>query len=411
MRCQTRMSSLLFIAVLFASSTTAIAGQKRDADIRPFTVHVSENALADLRARLANAKWPDQLPGTKWRDGPDLATVRDLSEYWRKEFDWRAEEARINRFAQFVTEIDGQPIHFIHQRSSRADATPLLLLHGWPGSILEFIGLIDDLTSPKDSNLPAFHVVVPSLPGFGLSGVTTSSGWDSERMAKAFVVLMERLGYERYGVQGGDWGSTIARQIAQHAPTHVIGLHLNFLPVPPPDDTAVAQMSPSERSRFIDYWEIGRSSFFKLQSTEPLTVAFGLTDSPVGWLAWLVQKFQDLTDNDGDFLHSVDRDTFVANASLYWLTGTVGSSMRIYREQYLSGAETRLPPLETPIAYAAFPKEVIASPMRWIEHKYRIVQRTEMPKGGHFASWEQPDLLLQDLRRFFASVRKQETRW
>jgi epoxide hydrolase len=401
----------LLLAALFLFPSVAL-GQARllaepaptGATIRPFKVHVPDRVLIDLRRRLAEAKWPDQLPGTTWEYGADIKKVRELAAYWQNNYDWRAQEAKINRFDQFTTEIDGQEIHFIHQRSERTDAIPLMLIHGWPGSIVEFLGLIEPLTHPKDKNSPAFHVIIPSLPGFGFSGPTTTRGWGPQRMAKALVVLMNRLGYSRYGVQGGDWGSIIARDMAYEAPGHVIGLHLNFLPVPPPNPEAVAQMSDFERRR-SSYLHREESSFFFLQASEPQTLAYALTDSPVGWLAWMIAKFQLLTDNNGDFLTAVDRDTFLTDVTLYWATDTVGSAMRIYRENRLTGEEAAPSPrLETPVAYADFPKEVIASPFRWITQTYNVVQRTEMPKGGHFAALEQPDLLLNDIRAFFAKL-------
>jgi pimeloyl-ACP methyl ester carboxylesterase len=301
------------------------AEHAQSAAIKPFKAHIPDSALADLSRRLAQTKWPDQLPGTTWEYGADISKVRELADYWQKGYDWRAQEARINRFDQFTTEIDGQTIHFIHERSTRAGAIPLMLIHGWPGSIVEFLSLIEPLTNPKDSNAPAFDVVVPSLPGFGFSGPTTSRGWDAARMAKALNVLMDRLGYSRYGIQGGDWGSGIARQMARQAPTRVIGLHLNLLPVPPPSPDAINQMTAVERRHYKQWWDQGRSTFFNLQSSEPQTVAYSLTDSPVGWMAWLAERFQDLTDNDGDFLHAVDRDTFLTDVTLFWVTGTVAS--------------------------------------------------------------------------------------
>jgi epoxide hydrolase len=376
--------------------------------IQPFRAHVADRVLIDLRRRLGQTKWPDQLPGTTWEYGAYIAKVRELADYWQHNYDWRAAEARLNRFDQFTTEIDGQRIYFIHQRSPRADAKPLLLIHGWPGSIVEFLGLIDPLTRPKNSNSPAFDVIIPSLPGFGFSGQTKTRGWDPQRMAKALVVLMDRLGYSRYGIQGGDWGSLIARHMAYQAPTHVIGLHLNFLPVAPPNPEAISLMSDVERRRY-SYFKRDESSFFNLQASEPQSLAYGLTDSPVGWLAWMVNKFQFLTDNNGDFLTSVDRSTFLTDVTLYWVTDTVGSALRIYRENRLTGSEAAsMPRLATPVAYADFPKEVFASPYSWIEQNYNVVQRTEMPRGGHFAALEQPELLVDDIRKFFARLSRDE---
>jgi epoxide hydrolase len=372
--------------------------------IRRFKLRVTSSMLVDLNRRLANTKWPDQLLGTNWEYGADIKKVRELADYWQKRFNWRAQEARINQYSQFTTEIDGQRIYFIHERSPRPDAIPLLLIHGWPGSIVEFLGLIDPLTQPKSGTGPAFDVVIPALPGFPLSGPTTTRGWNPTRMAKAFIVLMDRLGYSRYGVQGGDWGSEIARDMAYQAPARLIGLHLNFLAVDPPSPDASRTMSDSERRRF-SYFEREESSFFNLQATEPQTLAYALTDSPVGWLAWMISKFQMLTDNKGDFLSAVDRDTFLTDVTLYWVTGTVGSGMRIYRESRLGGRETAPQShLDTPVAYADFPKEVIASPLSWIKQTYNVVQVTEMPRGGHFAALEQPQLLLDDMRKFFAKV-------
>jgi len=388
----------------YAQVSSANAEQQvTAAAIQPFKAHVPDRILIDLKRRLADAKWPDQLPGTSWEYGADIKKVRELADYWQKQYDWRAQEARINRFHQYTTEIDGQQIYFIHERSPRPNAIPLLLIHGWPGSILEFTGLIGPLTRPSDSNAPAFDVVIPSLPGFGFPGPTTTRGWNPARMAKAFVVLMDRLGYSKYGIQGGDWGFQVAHDMAYQAPTHVIGLHLNLIGADPPNPEAIAQMSDLERKRY-SYFQRGESSFFHLQSYEPQTVAYALTDSPVGWLAWMIAKFQLLTDNNGDFLTSVDRDTFLTDVTLYWVTGTVGSAMRIYRENRLSGeGSAPLPHLETPVAYADFPKEVFACPLSWIKQTYNVVQVTEMPRGGHFAALEQPDLLVTDVRKFFGA--------
>ncbi|WP_433975692.1 epoxide hydrolase family protein [Tunturiibacter lichenicola] len=374
------------------------------APIRPFKMHVPDRVLIDLRRRLAGAKWPDQLPGTTWEYGVDIKKVRELADYWQNGYDWRAQEAKINQFDQFTTEIDGQQIYFIHQRSPRTDAIPLMLIHGWPGSILEFEKLIAPLTHPKDINSPAFDVIIPSLPGFGYSGPTTTRGWGPQRMAKALVVLMDRLGYTKYGIQGGDWGSAIAQDMAYQAPTHVIGLHLNLIYVPPPNQEAVAKMSDAERKRY-SYFDREESSFFFLQASEPQTLAYALTDSAVGWLAWMIGKFQLLTDNNGDFLTAVDRDTFLTDVTLYWATGTIGSAMRIYRENRLTIEEmVPTPHLETPMAYADFPREVAVPPLSWITQTYNIVQKTSMPKGGHFAALEQPDLMVADIRKFFAKI-------
>lgn len=402
-------ATALFLLIAFASSQTRAWSsnnlqQPTTTLIRRFKAHIPDRILIDLKRRLADSKWPDQLPGTSWEYGTDIKKVHELVTYWQNQYNWRTQEAGINHYRQYTTEIDGQQIHFIHERSTRPDAIPLLLIHGWPGSFLEFLGLIDPLTRPARNDMPAFDVVIPSLPGFGFSGPTRTQGWTPERIAKALIVLMDRLGYVRYGIQGGDWGSVIARDIAHDAPGHVIGLHLNFLPVNPPNRDAVARMSDLERKRF-SFFERGESSFFNLQASEPQTLAYALTDSPIGWLAWMIDKFQILTDNNGDFLTAVDRDTFLTDVTLYWVTGTVGSAMRIYREHRLSGDESApLPKIETPIAYADFPKEVLASPLSWIKQTYNVVQFSEMPRGGHFAALECPVLLIDDIRKFFAKI-------
>jgi pimeloyl-ACP methyl ester carboxylesterase len=403
-QCGKLLLAAFLLSQSIAPGQAHVPVQPEPATIRPFKVHVPDQVLIDLRHRLAETKWPDQIPGTTWEYGADINKVRELADYWQHKYDWRAQEAKINRFDQFTTEIDGQQIYFIHQRSPRPDAIPLMLIHGWPGSIVEFLALIDPLTRPKNNNTPAFDVIIPSLPGFGFSGPTTIRGWGPRRMAKALVVLMDRLGYSRYGIQGGDWGSAIAQEMAYEAPTHVIGLHLNLLYVNPPNPGATAQMSDAERRRF-SYFDREESSFFFLQSYEPQTLAYALTDSPVGWLAWMIGKFQMLTDNNGDFLTAVNRDTFLTDVTLYWATGTVGSAMRIYRENRLTKSEAAQPPrLETPVGYADFPREVAVPPFSWITQKYNVVQRTEMPRGGHFAALEQPDLLIEDVRKFFAKV-------
>ncbi len=398
---------LLVLLVLIGrayAQTISHASQESSAAIQPLKIHVPDATLADLHRRLAATKWPDQLPGTSWEYGADIKKVREVSDYWQNTFNWRQQEARINQFNQFTTKIDGQTIYFIHQRSPRPDAIPLMLIHGWPGSIVEFLEVIQPLTQPADSNMPAFDVVVPSLPGFGFSGPTTTRGWNPDRMAKALIQLMDRLGYEHYGVQGGDWGSTIALDMAHAAPEHVIGVHVNLLPLAPPDSEAVTQMSDSERKR-CSYFKREESSHFFIKASEPQTLAYAFTDSPVGWLASVLELFQQGTDNNGDFLNAISRDAFLTDVTLYWVTDTVGSSMRIYRENRLTGEEAApAQQLTTPIAYADFPKEMFACPIRLAKPTYKVVHYTQMPRGGHFAAMEQPDLLLKDVREFFASV-------
>lgn len=394
----------LVLCAAIPHHTQAAATQAEAPAIRPFKAHVSAAVLDDLRRRLEMARWPDQLPGTDWGNGANLPAMRSLAGYWQTTYDWRAQEGKINHFDQFTTEIDGQRIHFIHQRSPRRDAIPLLLIHGWPDSMVDFLEMIEPLTHPTKAAMPAFHVIIPSLPGVGFSGPTMVSGWDTERMARAFVVLMARLGYSRYGIQGGDWGSIIGQHMAREAPDRVIGLHVTFLPVPPPTAGAMATLTESERNRY-SYFLAEEAGFFKLQITRPQTPAYALTDSPIGWLAWVAAIFQAGTDHQGDFLTAVNRDAFLTNVTLYWVTDTVASSMRIYREEHLrDGADSHPARIAIPMAYAKFPKEVIAAPDRWLTAGYNIVQETVMPSGGHFAGLEQPELLTRDIRAFFSRL-------
>jgi epoxide hydrolase len=391
--------------VVMAAMPSRVLAEAQMAPIVPFKAHISDTVLHDLNRRLDQAKWPDQLPGTTWENGADNATMHALADYWRKGYNWRVQEAQINRFDQFTTEIDGQSIHFIHERSRRADAIPLMLLHGWPGSIVEFLAMINPLTRPTDPASPAFHVVVPSLPGFGFSGPTISKGWDPQRISTALIILMERLGYRQYGLQGGDWGARISQLMASRAPTKIVGLHSNFLIAPSPSPQAIAQLNEQERKAFLGFKAGEESGYFRLQETRPQTIAYALTDSPVGLLAWFGEKFQAWVDHDGDFLTVVDRDTFLTNLMLHWATGTVGSSMRIYREALLaSGNAAPIPRFPAPVGQAIFPKELISTPDAWADQQFNIVQRTRMPRGGHFAALEQPGLLVTDIRALFLKI-------
>ncbi len=380
-------------------------------EINRYEIAVPEDVLQDLRQRLQAARWPDQLPETGWAYGADLNTLMPLAEYWAGEFDWRAAELRLNRFDQFITEVDSQAVHFIHEQSAEPDAIPLLLLHGWPGSVAEFTEVIGPLADPAGngaSGQAAFHVIAPSLPGFGFSGVANETGWDTRRMAATFLELMSRLGYERFAVQGGDFGSIIAQQLALQAPERVTALHLNLLVAMPPSLEAMGSLSPDEMEAFTRFQreEMGH---FTLQETKPQTIAYALNDSPIGLLAWHAEKFQSWVDHEGSFLDVVSRDAFLTNLTIYWATETSGSSARLYREGLLAGGNFNQPPrFETPIGHAVFPSEVIASPERWNAEAYNVVRRHEMPRGGHFAAMEQPDLLVVDIRTFFAGLVAEE---
>ncbi|MGH4031589.1 epoxide hydrolase family protein [Actinomycetota bacterium Odt1-20B] len=383
--------------------------------ITPFRVDIPQEDLDDLHARLDRTRWPDELPGVGWAYGIPRGYLRELADHWRHAYDWRAAEARLNEWPQFTTTIDGAHLHFAHLRSPEPDAVPLLMTHGWPGSVVEFTDVAGPLTDPRAHGgdpAHAFHLVLPSIPGFGLSGPTRETGWEFVRVAAAFAELMERLGYERYGVQGGDWGAAVSRELGRTRPDRVIGVHLNLLPnsgathEPTPDE--LAALDPDERARTLASWRRfrdwtrDRQGYADLQSTRPQTLAYALTDSPVGQLAWIAEKFKEWTDATDRPEDAVDRDQLLTNVMLYWLTGTAGSSARIYYERAHAGHWGTSPePSTTPTALADFPRDNFI-PLRHIaERTNNIVQWTSYDRGGHFAAMEQPELLVDDIRRFF----------
>ncbi|MEX2048040.1 MAG: epoxide hydrolase [Gemmatimonadota bacterium] len=378
--------------------------------VRPFTVAVPDSVLDDLQERLARTRLPDPSPGGAWEQGTDRAYLEGLLAHWRDGFDWRAVEAQLNALDHFVTELDGVDVHFVHERSPSPDAIPLLLLHGWPGSFLEFVDLVGPLTDPgaygADASV-AFHVVIPSLPGFGFSEAPDERGYSPERMADVMAALMERLGYPQYGVQGGDWGGIIGRSLAGNHPEHVIGLHSNFiLGGPPPGADANAGVTPEEqelRRERVEAFAEG-SAYQEIQGTKPQSLGYGLNDSPAGLAAWIVEKFHGWTDHDGDLEQAVPRDKLLANVTLYWVTGSITSSTRIYYESRHTPAVRPVAYVQVPTAAAIFPKEIYFTPRAWAESRYNIVRWTVMPRGGHFAALEEPDLLLDDVRAFFSEL-------
>ncbi|MFD7097584.1 epoxide hydrolase family protein [Streptomyces xanthophaeus] len=381
-------------------------------NIDPFRINIPQSDLDDLNERLDRTRWPDEIPGAGWDYGIPGDYLRELAQYWRHAYDWRAAEARLNAWPQFTTEIDGANIHFAHVRSPEPDATPLLLTHGWPGSIVEFTEVVGPLTDPAAHGgdpADAFHVVLPSIPGFGLSGPTRERGWEFRRVAAAFAELMDRLGYRRYGVQGGDWGAAISREIGRTRP-EVIGVHLNLIPnsymTREPDDHAdLSGLPPEQAQRTRESWERfqewarDKQGYADIQSTRPQTLAYGLTDSPVGQLAWISEKFHEWTDEP------VDRDLLLTNVMLYWLTGTAGSSARIYYERAHADYWGSPPePSQAPTALAHFPRENFVLLRHLAEQTNNIVQWTDHDRGGHFAAMEQPRLLVDDIRTFFRSL-------
>ncbi len=378
--------------------------------VRPFTIDVPDPVLDDLRARLRRTRLPDQLPGTDWDYGTNRDYLGELLAYWRDDFDWRAQEAMLNQFDQFRTTIDGLDIHFIHQRSPHEDALPLLITHGWPGSFMEFHKIIGPLTDPTayggDAS-DAFHVVAPSIPGYGFSDKPTERGYHPQKMAELFGKLMARLGYDQWGAQGGDWGSSISRWQAAQFPAGVVGVHLNMVSAPPPDvDDPEAGVPPEELARMRERQAAfaNERGYSNVQGTKPQTLGYGLNDSPAGLAAWIVEKFHTWCDCNGDIESRFTKDELLTNVTIYWVTQTITSSTRIYYES------RRAPRrgtgyIETPVGGALFPKEITTPPRAWAEAAYNLVHWTEMPEGGHFAALEQPELLTEDIRAFYRSLR------
>jgi pimeloyl-ACP methyl ester carboxylesterase len=373
-------------------------------ELKPFRINVPSDVLDDLQTRLAHTRWPEAECVDDWSQGIPLAYTRELAAYWADGYDWRSREAALNRFDQFTTEIDGLDIHFIQQRSPHEDALPLLITHGWPGSIVEFHKVIEPLVNPASGRPEdAFHVVCPSLPGYGFSGKPTRAGWGVEKIAEAWETLMGRLGYHRYGAQGGDWGAAVTTQIGRNR-GHCVGIHLN-MPIARPAAGSGGDLAEDEQQALAAYaqhrqWGTGYS---KQQSTRPQTLGYGLVDSPVGQLAWIVEKFWAWTDCDGHPENALSRDELLDNVMLYWATGSGASSARLYWESFNSFITDGR--VELPTGVASFPKEILRTPRRWCEAAYNITHWTAMPRGGHFAAFEQPELFVDDVRAFFATVR------
>ena len=389
-------------------------------EIEEFRVSIPQADLDDLADRLARTRWPSSLPGAAWdrgapgagwERGVPVGYLRELAEYWRDGFDWRAQEARLNSYPQYTTRIDGQKIHFLHVKSPEPDATPLLLLHGWPGSVVEFTRVIGPLSDPRshgDGSAPAFDLVIPSLPGFGFSGPVTEPGWGSRRIAGALAELMARLGYERYGAQGGDFGAFVAPDLGRVDPGHVIGVHVNaatmgFIPFGDIPEQDLATFSPAEKERAqrLQGFLAEGNGYFQIQATRPQTLSYGLTDSPAGQLAWIVEKFKEWT-NTGHTLpeDAIPRDEILADVSVYWFTGTAGSTANLYYESMHSGDWPT--PSPVPTGVAVFAEDIAIR--RYAERANNIVQWSDFDTGGHFAALETPGLLVQDIRTFFASL-------
>jgi pimeloyl-ACP methyl ester carboxylesterase len=384
-------------------------------DIQPFKVQVPAVTLEDLRERLARTRWPDEIPDSGWEYGSNLAYVKDLVGYWRTQFDWRAQERAINAFAHFRAHVDGLGIHFIHEHGRGPDPMPIIITHGWPSSFFEMLKIIPLLTDPAShggSPADAFDVVVPSMPGYGFSDRPAQRGMSTLRIADLWAQLMtEGLGYRRFGAQGGDWGAFVTARLGFAYPDQVVGIHVTSV--------AGATISPylgpgardlSERERMLleerEHWRQAEGGYSHIQGTKPQTLSYGLNDSPAGLAAWIVEKFRTWSDCDGDVEQRFTKDELLTNITIYWVTQTINSSTRLYYEsQHNPWRFRQAERIGVPCAVALFPKEISHPPREWAERSYNVQRWTEMPRGGHFAALEEPELLAQDIRTFFRPLR------
>jgi pimeloyl-ACP methyl ester carboxylesterase len=383
-------------------------------EVTPFRIEVAEADLRDLRERLERARWPESETVEDWSQGVPLAYLKDLCAYWAEGYDWRATESRLNALPQFRTSIDGLGIHFLHVRSPHPDALPLVMTHGWPGSIVEFLKVVGPLSNPTAHGgdaVDAFHVVCPSLPGYGFSDKPAGPGWGIERIAAAWSVLMRRLGYERFGAQGSDWGTSVSTRIAQQDPEHVVGIHLTP-PLAPPDPATVDDLTERERAALsaLEHSAEWDSGYSKEQATRPQTIGYALVDSPAALCAWIVEKLWAWTDNDGQLESVLTRDELLDNVMLYWLPQTGASSARLYWESIRQVNEWITGPLTdqvtVPTGCSIFPKELQRPSRRWAEKRFTNIHYWNEPaKGGHFAAFEQPELFVDEVRAFFRLVR------
>jgi epoxide hydrolase len=383
-------------------------------EVTPFRVEIAEAALDDLRQRLRRTRWPEAEPVADWSQGVPRGYLRELCRYWADGYDWRATEARLNALPQFRTEIDGLGIHFLHVRSPHPEALPLIITHGWPGSVIEFLKVIGPLTDPTAHGGEAgdaFHVVCPSLPGYGFSDRPARTGWGVERIADAWSVLAGRLGYRRYGAQGSDWGTSITTVLAQQHPERLAGIHLTP-PLAPPDPATFGDLTDRERAAIaaLDHAEQWESGYSREQATRPQTIGYALVDSPAALCAWIVEKFWAWTDCDGHPENVLSRDELLDSVMLYWLPGTGASSARLYWEsirrvnQWISGSIDDT--VAVPTGCSIFPKELQRPSRRWAEKRFVDIRYWNEPaKGGHFAAFEQPELFVNEVRSFFRLVR------
>jgi pimeloyl-ACP methyl ester carboxylesterase len=407
------------IAIATAASLfpSQLAAESAGDAIRPFRVNVPEAHLADLRRRIAAARWPDQETVSDGSQGPQLGKFQEVMRYWGTAYDWRKVEARLNALPMFLTRIDGVDIHFIHVRSKHDNALPLIVTHGWPGSIIEQLKIIDPLTNPTahgGNASDAFHLVIPSMPGYGFSGKPKGTGWNPDRIARAWAELMKRLGYSRYVAQGGDWGTPVSSAMARQTPAGLLGIHIN-LPATVPSDVAVALagggpapagLSDKERAAFdsLDTFFKKYRAYGAIMGTRPQALGYALADSPVGLAAWIFDY------NNGEPARRLNRDDVLDNITLYWLTNTATSAARLYWEtagqSVVLATAQKTAEISLPVAITVFPHEVYRAPETWARRAYRnLVYFNEAHQGGHFAAWEQPDLFATELRAAFRSLR------
>jgi pimeloyl-ACP methyl ester carboxylesterase len=376
-------------------------------EITPFTIEVSDAELDDLRQRLARTRWADAELVDDWSQGVPQAWLKEVCAYWSKEYDWRAREKRLNRFPQFKTPISGLDIHFLHVRSKEADATPLVMTHGWPGSVVEFQKVIEPLTDPVAHGgeaSDAFHVVCPSLPGYGFSDKPKETGWGVEKIGDTWAALMARLGYDRYMAQGGDWGAMVTSCIGAQDPEHCLGIHLNMA-IAPPTPESMNDLTEFEQGALagMQHYQDKDSGYSKQQSTRPQTLAYGLVDSPAGQAGWILEKFWSWTDCQGHPENALSRDEMLDNVMLYWIPATGGSSARLYWESFTSPPMLQI---DVPVGVSVFPKEIFRASKRWCEARFpKLAYYNTLEKGGHFAAFEQPELFVEEVRAAARAIR------
>lgn len=374
----------------------------------PFEINIPDAQIDELKERLGRTRWPDAETVEDWSQGVPLAYMKEVCEYWRKDYDWVERERQLNRFPQFKTPLEGLDIHFIHVESPEKDALPLIITHGWPGSIVEFQKVIGPLSDPVGHGgraEDAFHVVCPSLPGYGFSDKPTETGWGVEKIADTWAALMARLGYDRYAAQGGDWGAMVTSCIGARDPEHCVGIHLNMA-IAPPTPESMDDLSELEQSALagMQHYNDKDSGYSKQQSTRPQTLGYALVDSPVGQAAWILEKFWSWTDCNGHPENALTRDEMLDNIMLYWLPATGASSARLYWESFNSPPMMEIP---VPVGVSVFPHEIFKASKRWCEARYaNLVYYNVLEKGGHFAAFEQPELFVEEVRAAMRSIRK-----